>query len=79
MLFSALSRFAASATTGEAILRRSVTARKGRRISFDEIPRVNLYQRLGWSQAGRQPAVGLQMTSCPATRANAVFSAGLEG
>jgi len=36
MLFSALSRFAASATTDEAILLRSVSP-KGRRISFDDI------------------------------------------
>ncbi len=75
MLFSALSRLAASATTDEAILLGSVSP-KGRRISFDEIPRVNLHQRLGWSQAGRRPAVGLQTTSCPATRANAVFLSG---
>jgi len=74
-MLSALSSFAASATAGEAKLLGSVSP-KGRRISFDDI--------LGWiciaAWGGARRVAGLQsgfkMTSCRATRANAVFLSG---
>ncbi len=72
-MLSALSRLAASATTGEAILRRSVSP-KGRRISFDDILGVNLHYRLGWSQGGSPACSRASNDQLPGDKSKRGFS-----